>query len=135
MANASTASQSGQLLNGGLTMVYVDSVSQAVDFYSKTLGFKVKEQFGEDWAEIDAGNGMLIGLHPANSHSPKPGTRGATSLSFSVMQPLEKVVEILKSRGVQFFGPIMNDDPVKLAFCADPDGNPITICEEKKMNH
>ena len=83
-----------------------------------------------EWAEIEAGN-FKIGLHKASEHGPKPGTSGSISIGFNVTEPIEKVVATLKDKGVQFRGPIADNDPVKLAFFGDPDGNSLYLCESK----
>ena len=65
-------------------------------------------------------------LHPAKE-------KQAMSIGFNVTEPLEKEIETLKERGATFHGPIVDnpDEPIRLAFFTDPDGNPLYLCEEK----
>jgi catechol 2,3-dioxygenase-like lactoylglutathione lyase family enzyme len=122
------------MLRTGIATVYVSDMDRAVTYYTDTLGFKLKLRVGNDWAEVDAGGGFGIGLHPhhGGGHTPSPGTPGSISIGFEVNEPLDKVVATLKSRGVKFHGPIVDDDPVRLAFFGDPDGNALYLCETKQ---
>jgi hypothetical protein len=80
-------------------------------------------------AMIDAGDGLLLGLHPATDMSPSPGTRGSIQIGLTVSAPIEEVVETLQQRGVTFRGPIIDDVQVKLAYFDDPDGNDLYLCQ------
>ncbi len=118
------------MIQGGNATVYVSDMSRAVKFYTETLGLKLRMRAGDHWAEVDAGGGLIIGLHPeVRPHGPRPGTRGAVTIGLGVTLPLEEVVSRLKKRGVAFHGPIADDKQVRLAFFADPDGNPLYLVE------
>lgn len=117
------------MITGGIATVYVSDLERAVRFYVETLGFKLKERHGEHWAAIDAGEGLVIGLHPSKEHGPAPGAPGSISLGFNVDQPIEDVIAVLQNRGVAFRGPITGDGPVRLAFFGDPDGNALYLCQ------
>jgi catechol 2,3-dioxygenase-like lactoylglutathione lyase family enzyme len=119
------------MILGGIPTIYVSNMDQAVEFYSVKLGLKVRDHYGDKWASIDAGNGLLLGLHPASKNAPAPGSRGATSVGLNVTEPLEKVMSTLQSRGVKFNGPIQSDAEggIKLAFFEDPDGNGLYLFE------
>ncbi len=119
------------MINGGTATIFVSEFERAVKFYTETLGLKIQYRAGNDWCSIDAGNGLIIGLHPSESKSPKPGSRGAISVGLNITEPIEKVVAELKKSGVVFEGNIKDDDPVKLAFFGDPDGNELYLCEYK----
>jgi catechol 2,3-dioxygenase-like lactoylglutathione lyase family enzyme len=119
----------GSVINGGNATIYVTELERAVDFYTRTLGLPLVYQAGEHWASIRAG-GLEIGLHPAGSHTPTPGTAGAVTVGLSVDEPIDQVVSVLQARGVVFDGPVTDDGPVKLAFFADPDGNALYLAEE-----
>ncbi len=121
------------MLRTGIATVYVSDMDRAVRFYTETLGLNLTRRIGSEWAEVDAGGGFGIGLHPhgGDQHTPPPGASGSISIGFEVDEPLDSVVEKLKSRGVRFHGPIVNDDPVRLAFFGDPDGNALYLCETK----
>ncbi|MFG0283341.1 MAG: VOC family protein [Phycisphaerales bacterium JB039] len=116
------------MICGGNAAVFVRDMDRAVAFYSETLGLKLRNRYGDEWAEIDAG-GLAIGLHPPSAAGPEPGAAGAIQIGLNVTEPIAAVMKILQSRGVAFRGPVVDDGPVKLAFFADPDGNPLYLCE------
>jgi len=119
------------MIQGGNATIYVSDMERAVGFYTNTLGLKLQFRAGNHWAQVDAGNGMQIGLHPTGPQSPPAGKSGSISVGFTINQPLEQVVSTLKSRGVAFHGPIMDDAKggIRLAFFGDPDGNDLYLCE------
>ena len=104
---------------------------RAVDFYHDALELELVFRAGDHWAEIDAGGGLRLGLHPASDHGPAPGTPGAITLGLAVDQPIAEVVAKLEARGVRFHGPVVVDEEgnLALAFFADPDGNPLYLAE------
>lgn len=120
------------MISGCSVNVYVSDLDRAVKFYTQTLGLKLAYQAGKEYAMIDAGQGLALGLHPAGPQSPRPGTSGSISLGLSVSQPLDQVVATLTQRGVKFRGPIKDDPPVRLAFFADPDNNDLFLCEVQR---
>lgn len=122
------------MITGGNATVRVSSMDRAVEFYTRALGLKLKNRFGNEWAEVEAGPGLVIGLHPAG-HGPKPGTPGSISVGFTVKGPIEDVVATLKAQGVTFHGSILDnskEEGIKLAFFGDPDGNALYLCEVVK---
>lgn len=119
------------MITGGHVVVYVSDMNRSVEFYTTLLGLKLAARYGDHYAQIDAGKGLTLGLHPAGPESPKPGTRGAVEVTFGVTEAIDKEVDALKARGVRFDGPVKNDGPVKLAYFADPDGNALCLCETK----
>ena len=118
-----------RMIDGGSPTIYVSDFDRAVRFYTETLGLSVQYRAGNEFAMLDAGNGMMVGLHPASSKGPEPGTSGSISVGFNVSMPIEQVVETLTERGVEFRGPITDDQSVRLAFFGDPDGNDLYLCE------
>lgn len=119
------------MICGVTPTVYVSDLDRAVRFYTATLGLTLTMHVPGHWASVAAPDGTNFGLHPAGMHSPSPGTPGATQLGFGVDRPLDQVVTEFQRRGVQFHGPIVDDKQVRLAFLADPDGNPLYLCETK----
>ncbi len=117
------------MIASGNATVMVSDMDRAIDFYTRVLGLKLTTRVGSDWAEVET-PGLAIGLHPAG-HGPKPGTAGAISLGFDVEGSIETAMRTLEQRGVRFQGPVVDNDPVKLAFFGDPDGNPLYLCEVK----
>jgi catechol 2,3-dioxygenase-like lactoylglutathione lyase family enzyme len=118
------------MLKGGNATIYVSDMDRAVTFYTETLGLRLTFRAGDHWAGIDAGDGLQLGLHPASSRSPAPGTAGTVTVGFAVDEPIEHVVSVLASRGVAVQGPVVDaEGRLKLAFFADPDGNPLYMTE------
>ena len=104
-------------------------MDRSVRFYVESLGLTLKVRIADEWAEIDAGDGLIIGLHPANPGSVPVGSRGAINIELKVMLPLEQVVEALASRGVKFDGAILNYENVRLITLLDPDANAILLAQ------
>jgi catechol 2,3-dioxygenase-like lactoylglutathione lyase family enzyme len=116
-------------IEGGSPTVFITDMGRAVRFYTETLGLKVAYRAGDHFCMIDAGGGLMIGLHPPGKHSPAPGTSGSIQIGLNVAQPIQQVVHTLTERGVNFHGPVIADSAVKLAFFNDPDGNDLYLCE------
>ena len=119
-------------LHHGNTTIYVSDMAASLEFYLERLGFTERMRAADPsgtihWAEVDAGGGMVIGLHPTTPHAPKPGTAGSLSLGFMVTGTIDEAVEGLTERGVLFEGAVQDDGAVKLAHFSDPDGNPLYL--------
>lgn len=120
------------MIRGGSPTIFITDMNRAVRFYSETLGLKIAYRAGDKFCMIDAGDGLMIGLHPPGEHASAPGTNGATQVGLNVAQPIQQVVDTLRARGVNFHGPVIDDQgSVKLAFFNDPDGNSLYLCEVK----
>ncbi len=119
------------MINGGLATLFVSDLAQAVDFYTRILGLELTLHVEGTWAQVDAGPGLIIGLHPAgDTHD--TGVNGSTQIGLNVTESIDKVVTELTSRGVKFDGPIVNDDDaILLATFRDPDGNSLYLYEVK----
>jgi predicted enzyme related to lactoylglutathione lyase len=117
------------MITGGNATVYVSNMDAAIRFYSETLGLRLTNRFGDRWATVDTGRGLLIGIHPASPHHPAPGTRGAVMFGFEIDEPIESAVARLKAKGVRFTGDIVHGNGGSFASLVDPDGNPIYLWE------
>ncbi len=119
------------MVTGGYATVYISDMDRAVAFYVDVLGLKLAQRFGNDWAEVKAGENLLIGLHPKTDHAPAPGTSGAISIGLGIDEPIDQVVKRLGSKGVRFRGPIVRDENagIALAFFGDQDGNDLYLCQ------
>lgn len=115
---------------GGNVSVYVSDMDRAVDFYTSRLGLRLRTRIQNEWAEVDAGLGLILGLHPARPpETVSPGTAGAINIELAVTKPLEEVVAELSARGVRFSTPIQSFPAVKLISLLDPDGNTILLAQ------
>lgn len=119
------------MISAGNATIYVTDMDRSVVFYTDTLGLRLDFRAGDHWASIDAGEGMLIGVHPASSRAPAPGTPGAITVGLAVDEPIEEVVSTLEKRGVEFDGPVLDEGQLKLAFFTDPDGNGLYLAETR----
>lgn len=117
------------MIRGGSPTVFVADLDRAVDFYTRVLGLGLQFRAGPHFAMIDAGDGLVIGLHPPEGDTPTPGSGGSTQVGLNVTQPIDQVVSELRRRGVKFLGPIIDDGPVKLALFHDSEGNTLYLCE------
>lgn len=99
-------------------MLAVSNFDKAIEFYTKTLGLTLNMRFGDEWAVIDCGGGLLLGLIP-KSEDIGPGA----SVGLGVIATFDEVVETLRERGMSFDTPAIEDRHVKIANFADPDAN------------
>ena len=111
------------MIDGGTVSVYVSDMDRAVAFYTDAIGLKLRNRVGTTWAEIDAGKGLIIGLHPASPETHAPGTQGAINIELAVNEPMEVVIEALTQRGVEC-GPIKEYEAVRIA---SPSGRSTTF--------
>lgn len=117
------------MITGGNATVFVSNMDQAVQFYTEVLGLKLTNRFGNDWATVEAGKGLTIGLHPASQKYPSPGTKGATMLGLEIDEPIEAALARLSEKGVQIKGSILKGESGTFAHLEDPDGNELYLWE------
>jgi catechol 2,3-dioxygenase-like lactoylglutathione lyase family enzyme len=118
------------MFRGGVFTIYVSDMDRAVGFYVDTLGFKLHERHGDNWASIDGGPGLTIGLHPATAEIPA-GRQGSIAIGLFLEKSIETAMSDLKAKGVQFRTPVIEDVALSLAFFTDPDGTPLYLAEMK----
>jgi predicted enzyme related to lactoylglutathione lyase len=117
------------MISGGNATVFVSNMDRAVHFYTQILGLKLSNRFGDNWATVEAGKGLTIGLHPASPKYPAPGTKGAMMLGLEIDEAIEGVVARLSRQGVRIKGPIVREEPGNFVHLEDPDGNGIYLWE------
>jgi catechol 2,3-dioxygenase-like lactoylglutathione lyase family enzyme len=117
------------MISGGNATVFVSNMDASVRFYTEVLGLKLTNRFGDSWATVEAGKGLTIGLHPASSKYPAPGTRGGIMLGLEIDEPIAGMVARLSEKGVRIRGSIVQDEPGKFVHLEDPDGNEIYLWE------
>jgi predicted enzyme related to lactoylglutathione lyase len=110
--------------------IIVSDMDRSIQFYTDTLGLKLTNRFGYDWATVSAGEGLTIGIHPASAKYPSPGTKGAIILGLDIDVPVEEAVRKLAQHGVSIKGSIVRSEPGNFANLEDPDGNEIYLWEK-----
>ena len=54
------------VIASGCATLQVADFDRAISFYTETLELRLIVRFGDEWACLDAGEGMLIGLIPCS---------------------------------------------------------------------
>ncbi len=121
------------MISGGNATVFVSDMDASVRFYTEVLGLKLTNRFGNNWATVEAGKGLTIGLHPASAKYPAPGTKGAMVLGLELDEPIEGVIARLSEKGVQMKGPVIRDEAGSFSHLEDPDGNEIYLWETNRL--
>ena len=111
--------------------IFVADMDRAVKFYTEILGCQLQQRYGNHWAELKSDDGATIGLHPASTQNPA-GIKGSIQLGLEAKGSIHKQVEEMKSQGVKFVGPIIDDQQVLIANFEDPDGNPLYLAALKQ---
>lgn len=115
------------MFSSGNVTVFVADMDRAVRFYTETLGLKLAYRFGNEWASVEAGKGLTIGLHPASAQSPKG--RGGMCIGLELTGSLDDAMRRLEAKGVRFGTVASEDKAGKFAHFEDPDGNLLYIAE------
>lgn len=116
------------MIAGGNATVYVSNMDIAIRFYTEVLGLKLTNRFGNQWATVQAGQTLVIGLHPWSSKHPRPGTRGSVQIGL-FLSPDETIGDLaarLRKHGVAVSDVIKAEEANYVSF-TDPDGNPIYV--------
>ena len=116
------------MINETNVTLMVTDMEKSIQFYTKTLGLRLKANYGGQFAQIEA-PGTIIALHPIPENGPKPGYSEGISIGFGVVN-LEETMEELRQRGVEF-SRTSDDNQVMLAFFTDPDGYHLYLSQSK----
>jgi catechol 2,3-dioxygenase-like lactoylglutathione lyase family enzyme len=104
----------------------VSDMERSVQFYTASLGLRLKTRYGNEFAVLQA-PGVTIALHPRIDGA------GSSSMSIGLgVDSLEDSMRELQERGVSFVGRIIEDPPVRIAYVSEPDGIPIYLCEQSE---
>jgi catechol 2,3-dioxygenase-like lactoylglutathione lyase family enzyme len=116
------------MIAGGNATIYVSNMDAAVRFYTEALGLKLTNRFGDNWATVQAGTTLVVGLHPWSAKFPRPGTKGAVQLGLFLSHgdSIEAFATRLRQHGVAVSGIIESMEANYIHF-EDPDGNPIYV--------
>ncbi|NKC00327.1 MAG: VOC family protein [Pseudomonadales bacterium] len=114
----------------------VNDVDASIEFYTKRLGFELKQQFGPAMAILQHGDIDLWVAGPQASASkpmpdgsqPSPG--GWARFVLSVTN-LAELVERLRNEGVTFRNDIVVGPGGSQILCVDPSGNVVELFESR----
>jgi len=121
------------MISGGNATIFVSNMDAAVRFYTEVLGLRLSNRFGDSWATVEAGKGLTIGLHPASTKYPAPGTKGAMMLGLEIDEAIDRVVARLSQKGVRMKGSVTRDESGNFAHLEDPDGTEIYLWEVNRQ--
>jgi len=120
----------------GAVRYQVKDVDRSVEFYTRHLGFKVEQQFGEGapFASVSNG-GLTLWLSGPKSSGARPlpdGRKqepGGWNRIVLQVDDLPSHVEAMKKAGLPFRNEIEKGPGGKQIQLEDPDGNPIELFE------
>ena len=118
------------MISGGNATVFVSDMDRVVEFYTRPLGLKLAERYGNHWATAEDGQGLTIGLHPPSPQHPAPGTPGAIVLGLRITVPIEDARRQLEIAGVRILGDIVRSQEGNFLHLQDPDGNRMYLWAE-----
>ena len=121
------------MVSDGNATVIVSNMDASIRFYTEVLGLKLTNRFGNDWATVRAGNGLVIGLHPASPRYPAPGTRGSVVLGLDLNISIEKAVARLAAHNVSLRSDVTRSEPGNFVSLEDPDGHEIYLWEKSPL--
>jgi catechol 2,3-dioxygenase-like lactoylglutathione lyase family enzyme len=110
----------------------VHDVKEAVTFYTGSLGFQVKQQFGPAMAILARGDLTLWVAGPmASAAKPMPDGRkpvpGGWNRFVLEVDDLPGLVAMLREKGVPFRNEILSGPGGQQILCEDPSGNVIEL--------
>jgi catechol 2,3-dioxygenase-like lactoylglutathione lyase family enzyme len=116
------------MISTGVATIFVSDMDRSVEFYTRVLGLRLTQRFGNHWAQVEAGR-LTIGLHPSSPQN-TAGRDGSVTIGFVLSASMDDAVRTLSAKGVKFRGPVAVDPNAgKFAYFEDPDGNVLYIIE------
>ena len=116
-------------------MIAVKDIDRAKQFYSNKLGLKPVNEMGDELFMLKSG-GTTLNVYKSEF----AGTNKATALTFDV-DDIDAEVRELKDKGIAFEhydvqglkadGDIYSGEGMRTAWFKDPDGNILSLVEEK----
>ena len=123
------------MITGGNATIFVSDFERALNFYTEVLGCTLRYRAESFWAEVQAGDSLVIGIHPASENAAPPGTVGAMHIGLNVGEPLETVMEKLRAGGVEFGEPVAEQgDAGRFVNFRDPDGNRLYLWQSADVS-
>jgi catechol 2,3-dioxygenase-like lactoylglutathione lyase family enzyme len=110
----------------------VNDVKESVDFYTNSLGFELKQQFGPAMAILER-EGLTLWLAgpPSSAARPMPDGRtpepGGWNRFVLPVKNITGLVEDLRAKNVRFRNDIVQGPGGSQILCEDPSGNVIEL--------
>jgi catechol 2,3-dioxygenase-like lactoylglutathione lyase family enzyme len=117
---------------GGIVTVFVSDMERSLRFYTEQLGLRLLQRYESQFAIIDGGHGLTIGLHPAASVNSTPERKSGIAIGLYLTEKIQDAVNALKARGIKFHDTIVTEENVgRFAYFSDPDDNSLYLAEMK----
>jgi catechol 2,3-dioxygenase-like lactoylglutathione lyase family enzyme len=98
---------------------------RATAFYRDVLGLEESQRTLErEFSEFDLGGTTLSVWDPSTAELEFAANTNAVALHTDDVTAMR---ELLEGKGVTFFGPTVDTGVCRMAFFADPDGNPLML--------
>ena len=112
----------------------VTDLDRSVDFYTKTLGFKLEHRQGGAFAKVSGGGvDLLLSGHGSSGARPLPGdvkqTPGGYNRIVLRVEDLPARIDELKNAGARFRNEMEVGPGGRQIQIEDPDGNPVELFE------
>ena len=113
---------------------FAADVDASIDFYTKRLGFVLRQQFGPNMAILDRSDLTLwlAGRHASASRPMPDGTvpePGGWNRFVIEVENLPALVKVFEGDGVQFRNTMIEGPGGRQVLCMDPSGNVIELFE------
>ncbi|MFD9897411.1 VOC family protein [Mesorhizobium sp. NPDC059025] len=113
---------------------FVDDVDASVSFYTKHLGFALRQQFGPNMAILDRGDLTLwLAGRQASASRPMPDgivpEPGGWNRFVLEVTNLPAFVKTLQDDGVSFRNTMVEGPGGRQILCQDPSGNVVELFE------
>lgn len=108
-------------------LLQVKDVDRSREFYTKTLGFKLRHDFSPEYLAVLTPNNLQIGFHPAKRYAPRKGSKDKpVGIEFEV-DHVDAWYRKLRKRGVKFVEKPRDAWGEREARFLDPDGYRLAI--------
>jgi catechol 2,3-dioxygenase-like lactoylglutathione lyase family enzyme len=110
----------------------VNDVEEAIDFYTKLLGFEILTNFAPAFADVQRDNLRLLLAGPKSSagrpmpDGAKPGPGGWNRIHF-IVDDIDAEVDQLRDAGAKFRNDIIEGPGGKQILLEDPSGNVVEL--------
>ena len=117
------------MFSGGIVTVFVRDMDRSVRFYTEQLGLRLLQRYADDFAMIDGGHGLTIGLHPIDSDNAAGANKTGIAIGLYLSGNTREAVTTLRSRGVSVGTPVLDEGVGVFTYFNDPDGNSLYLAE------